>query len=111
LFGNEYIYNEAYYVVNSIPIFLNAEFVCSVDKYQPPKWRGNGFWTGRRQSQKTKNISFIFPKIAKHLHQAKMFNKSIVFVHSLVTESNRGSGGWSPQWLRFGGFTSKIIQF
>jgi len=26
-----------------LQFFLNDEFACSVDKYQPPQWRGNGF--------------------------------------------------------------------
>jgi len=36
LFGNDNIHNEAHYAATNIPIFLNAKFVCSVDKYQLP---------------------------------------------------------------------------
>jgi len=38
--------------------FFNAEFVCSIDKYQPLQWCENGFWTGRGQSQKTYMFHF-----------------------------------------------------
>jgi len=36
LFGNDNIHNEAHYVANNIPIFLDAEFVCSVNIHQLP---------------------------------------------------------------------------
>jgi len=42
--------------------FINAVFVCSIDKYQPPQWGENGFWTGRGQSQKTYQFHFA-PKL------------------------------------------------
>jgi len=37
LFGNDNIHNGAHYIASNIPIVLNAKFVCSVDKYQPPQ--------------------------------------------------------------------------
>jgi len=55
LLGNDNFHNEAHYVASNISIFLNAEFVCSVGNYTALLWRG-------RQSQKTKNISFILPQ-------------------------------------------------
>jgi len=54
LFGNGNIYNEAHYVASNISIFLNAEFICSVDEYQPSQWRGYGFWTERGKARKHK---------------------------------------------------------
>jgi len=73
LFGNDNIHKE--------------EFICSVDKYQPPQWRENGFGQGGGRVRKHKiQVSFC-PKIAKHLHQPKMFNESRVFLHFPVIES------------------------
>jgi len=54
LFDNDNIYYGAHYDTSNISIFLNTEFVCSVNKYQPPQWRGNGFWAGRGRARKHK---------------------------------------------------------
>jgi len=68
--ANDNIHNEPHCVVKNIPIFLNTEFVCSVDNYQPPQWRGNNFWTERVAEPVNiiLYVSFILPQIAKHLH-------------------------------------------
>jgi len=63
----------------------------------------------RGRARKDKILVSFCPKIAKHLHQPKMFNGSRVFAHSLFIKSKRGSGGEAPSDWRFGGFTSKII--
>jgi len=102
-------HNEAHDFASNIPIFLNAEFVCSVEKYQlPQRCRGN-FWTGRGQKILNNKVSFC-PKIAKHLQKPKMFNRSRVFAHTLFIESKRGMGRASSVW-RLLGYTTKIIHF
>jgi len=39
------------------------------------QWRGNIFLTEGRGAE---NLNFVFPQIAKHLHQPEMFNGSRV---------------------------------
>jgi len=64
LFSNADIHNEAHYVTSNTPIFLFAEFVCSVDKYQLLQWRGDGFWTGKEAKPENIKYKFYFaPKL------------------------------------------------
>jgi len=50
LSGNDNTHNEAHDVASNIPNFLkNAEFICSVDKYQPSQWCRSDFWSTRGQ--------------------------------------------------------------
>jgi len=35
LSGNDHIHNEVHYVASNVTFLKNAEFVCSVNKYQP----------------------------------------------------------------------------
>jgi len=55
LFENDNSYIGAHYITSNIPIFLNAKFVCSVNKYQPPQPQSveTVFGQGEGQSQQT----------------------------------------------------------
>jgi len=64
LFGNDNIHNEAHFVESNIPNFFTGEFVFSVDKYELPQRRGNGFWTGRGVEPENIKHKFRFsPKL------------------------------------------------
>jgi len=82
--------------------FKIAEFVYSVDKYQPLLAAQKQFLDGEEAENIKYSLSSALPKIAKHLHQPKMFNGGRVFAHSLVIDPN-GVLGADPLLLAIWG--------
>jgi len=67
-------------------------------------------FVGQGGGRKYKIIKFHFyPKIAKHLHQPKIFNGSRVFAHSLFIESKREPAG-GGEHSAFGDFGDVYYQ-
>jgi len=104
-----FIMKEAHYVASNIPIFFlkNAEFACSVDKYQPPPSVEQKRFLYREGIKKYKIIKFRFAPKLPRFSINKKCSMGVWSLHILYSINLNGSLGANPSVWQLWRYTTK----